>query len=83
MFFEPVMLSNHLILYHSLLILSLIFPSITVFSNRLFATGEYRVKKKNVFTWHLVVYTGLIQPLFYLNLPAMPRGKLLLPPLCK
>ena len=30
---EPVMTSNHLILCHSLLLLSLIFPSIRVFSN--------------------------------------------------
>ena len=42
--------------------------------SRPFASGEYRVKTKNVFTWHLVVYKGLVQSLFYLNLPAMPRG---------
>ena len=35
MFIEPVMLSNHLILCHPLLLLPSIFPSIRVFSNEL------------------------------------------------
>ena len=35
MFIESVMLSNHLILCHPLLLLSLIFPSIRLFSNEL------------------------------------------------
>ena len=36
---ELVMPSNHLILYHSLFFLSLIFPSVRVFSNELTLTG--------------------------------------------
>ena len=31
---EPVMLSNHLILYHSLLLLTSVFPIIRIFSNQ-------------------------------------------------
>ena len=40
---ESVMLSNHLILCHSLFLLPSIFPSIKVFSNEFFASGGQSV----------------------------------------
>ena len=50
---ESVMLSNHLILYHSLFLLPSIFPSIRVFFpvSRLFASGGQRIDAFELWCW--------------------------------
>ena len=52
---ESVILSNHLILYHLLLLLPAVFPSIRVFSN--FISYKYTVKW---FTWGMVFKAALL-----------------------
>ena len=70
MFIESVMLSNHLILCHPLLLLPSIFPSISVFSNKsqLFTWGgqsigvsaSTSVLPKNTQDWSPLACTGWI-----------------------
>ena len=64
---ESVMLSNHLILFYSLLLLSSIFPSIRVFSNELVlcigslgASASASVLPINIQGWFPLGLTGLI-----------------------
>ena len=54
---ESVMLSNHLILYHPLLLLPSIFPSIRVFSNE--STLRIRGPKHWSFSFSINEYSGL------------------------
>ena len=66
---EPVMLSNHLILYHPLLLLPSIFPSIRVFSNesvllirwpKCWSLASASVLPMNIQGWFPLGWTGWI-----------------------
>ena len=87
MFIESVMLSNHLILCHPLLLLPSIFPSIRVFSNKsqLFTWGgqsigvsaSTSVPPKNTQDWSPLGWTGWItlQPRYSQESSTTPQFK--------
>ena len=73
---ESVMPSSHLVLYHSLLLLPSIFPSITVFSNELVLRIRWSKYLSFIFSISpFNEYSGLI-PLGLTGLISMPSRRL-------